>query len=1339
MTSRLDWTALGDDHRFNALIRAIIAFSDPQADFAWLPTRAGSDLKIDARSGDGRVVWQFKYRNPSASPGDVISIAKVCHSELTRAKSDDKLGNAWAPVNRWILATTVHVNPQTQQRWDADIRPKFRAIGLEAVLWHPGHIETEVLKFPDIVAHFFGGKGLCFEPIADVRRRLVRDQAGARDDTSNFFVPFLAHQAELDQALEKVRGYKLVEVIGDGGVGKSRFLSELAQSAEDKGMFTRCVFGQVEAMTDTPDWPARIPSGQTLVIVDEPSRKLQDRIHEVARGMAADSGPTFVMAVRPAARLPPAVGYQQRWRADRVELARLPDATAREFAQAYLRALEPKTRWPASHAGQIAKLGAGLPVWMASAAWVVAKGGSLPENLRQLADQHFDAMLEPLGLDRSGRLHALAVARWLALTQPLRERDGQAAEFLSREAGLSSAELQETLDSLMKARVVRRRGRLIEVTPDTLADTLVCQWLVRHAGTGHADLSQEGNRLLPRLLGDSGAAPIDHAERILARLARVESLAEGSADLLGVVLERALLEARSAPDAHAQRNILRQVAPLAGWRPREVLNVLRQLRTGDVPDAEREILPGFAVTTHRRDLLLDLPRAVLEAACSCETMDDAQRAFTELLELVRIEAQLLGDDPSQARNDGKRAVSAVEMLVLPGRSHRLSFVRPAWHEAKPLLGQLGEEIPLTAEDVAALRSVVRPLLKIEFHDSWREEWQFHWHRQKVGDVEALQARARARELLWQAVSSVDAHPSHRPVSWDLLAEGHRQAAHLGTVACAQERGEDLDRCAALLEAGCTDASAWFSRDIWDWHLTYDDDVEMTERAKRCHRALQSYRELDEFIRLTSSDFDRANRDEERAWRLARLDNLASLPSEKIVALGDKWCAYAKHLDPKRFWQSALILVLELAWRTWQRPDMGQLAQERLTSAEPEAREPALFLAIGWIAAVAHQGNTQELLERLRDFVDWPCSTEAKADLVRRTYGHFGSLSRRALDARELLILTPILRQLCGADPVTALAIVGRFGVTCIGDARLLAGELLGHVEGAQVQVTYESLVKGLAHGCFHERARETDVPDDIRAWLVELLAEIPDLDFRDNHTEWWLKTAFQQSKIPLSRALDILCQRFELWRAAGDEGDATRVRTTAPRVRPLPIGFNLEELVDAGDVDTDELGRSQRSLDRFLNVVLDCPSASYGLAELLTKLDPHAALVAPAIERLLGKLDPSADFERFVQAIGLIAEYGDTSGSWRQVASSAFRHLGPAADADHRLRLSSALVRTRTGVWHGTHDELNPRWQAAVDHCQRLLDEEDDPNLFEYRRARLKQAQADYQYWQDNLAEERWS
>jgi len=114
----MNWGMIHDGGTFESLMHAILYAEDPGI---ILFGRLGKDAGQDARSADGAVVYQAKYRQ-EMTMDDVVGLAV---KELEKIKSYRQSQHAnyehWQNAHRWILVANFSMNPNDVVKWQAGV------------------------------------------------------------------------------------------------------------------------------------------------------------------------------------------------------------------------------------------------------------------------------------------------------------------------------------------------------------------------------------------------------------------------------------------------------------------------------------------------------------------------------------------------------------------------------------------------------------------------------------------------------------------------------------------------------------------------------------------------------------------------------------------------------------------------------------------------------------------------------------------------------------------------------------------------------------------------------------------------------------------------------------------------------------------------------------------------------------------------------------------------------------------------------------------------------------------------------------------------------------------
>ena len=147
VSTKYEWALIRSGEAFQSLANTLLLFERPGTRVFG---RAGKDGGQDARSADGKTVYQHKHHcAPSFSK--VVSDAQGEVAKISGYRqASDKRYALWQNVEEWVLVTNVPVNPIDQARWDKEVVPEFQKMGLRAVLWSGELVEALLTKHPQV-------------------------------------------------------------------------------------------------------------------------------------------------------------------------------------------------------------------------------------------------------------------------------------------------------------------------------------------------------------------------------------------------------------------------------------------------------------------------------------------------------------------------------------------------------------------------------------------------------------------------------------------------------------------------------------------------------------------------------------------------------------------------------------------------------------------------------------------------------------------------------------------------------------------------------------------------------------------------------------------------------------------------------------------------------------------------------------------------------------------------------------------------------------------------------------------------------------------------------------
>jgi len=276
--SALNWGIIQDGGTFESLMHAILCAEDPGID---LFGRPGKDAGQDARSANGEVIYQAKYRQQLTMDGAV----QIALEELDKIKEYRKPTHPnyrhWQQGRRWVLVANILTNPNDNAEWQTKVRPEFQKEGLEADYWGIKTLEGKLTAHAHVREVFFEGENRILVALKEAHDRLNNECIGSASMKN----PFVGREKEMQSIRDFVAadGKRVLPIVGAAGIGKSRLVYESMVVLAQDGW--RVLWALPEAMSRSSRWFQLFNSNQrTCVAVDDPadSRLLAAIIEQLA-------------------------------------------------------------------------------------------------------------------------------------------------------------------------------------------------------------------------------------------------------------------------------------------------------------------------------------------------------------------------------------------------------------------------------------------------------------------------------------------------------------------------------------------------------------------------------------------------------------------------------------------------------------------------------------------------------------------------------------------------------------------------------------------------------------------------------------------------------------------------------------------------------------------------------------------------------------------------------------------------------------------------------------------------------------------------------------------------
>lgn len=1313
------WGVITSGATFEALATTIVYFEDSKAA---LFGRRGKDGGQDARSGDGTRVFQAKHHE-SGSAASAISDAK---KEATKIEGYRQPGHArhlqWQGVTHWQLVTNASFNPADKRKWDTEVVPAFTKQGLTAEYWERQNLEALLDKHPEIHRSFFENETRAFLSLPEVKERLPAQEPFLRRDELG---PFCGRAEEKTTLRAFLASEKLFLVVhGAGGTGKTRFVVEAGDEIAGEGDW-QVLWANVESMTATGAWFEAIDTARaTMLIVDEPSG--ESLLQRLAEQLGGRVGRTtrwkVVVAVR--SQKDPVLrflrGARMRQRVQELPLSPLPQTDAEEMAFELL-STGRRADWPEQTkreaARHLSRRFSRYPVWLTLAIQHLEVRGDLkhvPESAEALADEYLVELEQ--GQPNVNEEEIRTLLRWVALVGTVNREDDIAVKLIGERCGLTSrVEVRARLAALVQRRALTERGarnRFVELKPDVLRDHVLLRWLARDVGAGRLEVSDEGKQILQAILdsvANGTSIPLERA--ILTSLARTEFLLRVAGHDVGL-LETFFgeLEGKVPTMTASRRLTLPEIIDaIAHFQPRAATSLVRALRIHPTGDETVDGIFGPKVV-RQTDVVLALAWPLFGAAMGAQTDQERECVLRELCELAKAEADIARELPRGLPNDGKRGADLVSRVLEGGPLFWTEYDDTAAKLSKNLIDELTNHAPSNGE-AALLRALIHPLLETQRHQTWAED----------NSLRVRMFTIAPGGTAWQAREAVLTHIKDALSNGNLPAESLVKLWRVFALAREGERARSKLEWTYKVLASRTSPTLeelGAARDVWHWHLRYDDRPDVKAAAQTLEALYASNDLAKEFQPLVPSIEEWHNENDRAAAKAAELS--ATADARALDAFLDRAVAFGG--------EDLVLSFGGIAWclgaHATSHEAVREFIEASLQRSPVTSREEfAVATAVSWVAAVRKAEPAQApilVTALLAKCID----DNRRAHLLERLYGRVPKLN-------DVGDFTPeeraLLRGACGLFTSTgrAVQLVAALALTVEHEwetLRPVLEEALQSVPGDQRSHAAHALVDAI-----YWAVREEGLPPPPRGlaeWLLTQLLTLPDFDDLGGNGGWHLAEILKRLGRPDVPWLAYALRRRQEQESASRDG-----------TNPRAVSYNARLSRYVREVNTDDVANDQviAALSEVLDFVRDTGSVGYYLPEILRDVDPDGVLVPAAVAT---RAASAVDAKGVRQLARIGGAYGINSLSWRTIALATIRAAVPFGEEALRSVYSS-LGERGTRSWSGVEGEVPPVFIAAVAHARAALEAEGESELRPYWQQRLTIAEAELREEEERAKEER--
>ena len=822
---------VSDGGIFESLMHAILYAKDTTV----IPFgRPGKDAGLDARSADGTVIYQAKYRDKLDMDG-AIALAKEELNKIKKyRKPEHENFKHWERANKWVLVANFNINPNDVFKWEKEIIPIFRAEKLEAEFWGIKTLDGELNSHPEIRDVFFGGENRVLVGLKEAHDILKAECVGE----ISLDKKMIGRESELETINNFVDSSdkRVLPVIGSGGIGKSRLLFEALILLSNKGW--RVLWALPEAMSKSSNWFHLLNGNQQTCVVidapDDPGNLLRTILEQLSTNERRNWRVLFSCRTEKSEAL---------HRLQRNKLVhkpiKLPPLDENQSQQLLKTFLDDNTSPDWLHS--VYNFTKGIPGWLCLISDLVKKRklSELPTKVDCIANIYVNSCLEEI--KNTEREQAITILRWLSLWGVIKIDLGSQEQpeflFLEKEKLINVEKTKNILQMLVKTGLVRNWGinkRLFAVEPMIVRLQILSDWLLLENNHKY-EVSRDGKDLIQQMI-EAKVYSVDSILSSLTHLAKSRLDDSGTEIFLRPIFEEFKTVVKEG-DPFMQNRIIKFIEKIGPADPESALDVLAMIRKNDGPDAQIDNpFWGMQVYSHN-DLMNDLPWVLYQIAEYVSDETVANRFIGEFRELVAYE-----DSEKLNEDSGKNPRQLLRRLLCESRN--------CIHFAEPAFKYVRRE--LTNESAWPFVGLVATCLLNPLRESmeWVANWNICFTRWAfVPGNDDWNRALDIRKCIYQVLGNSAINPDVRGFLWKVLSDMHnsflRTVYHYVKEPKDQDSykmvlNENLNFCAEIFERSSfqiTLKEAEAARSMWKMHSK--DTSEFKNIARRCENAYGS--------------------------------------------------------------------------------------------------------------------------------------------------------------------------------------------------------------------------------------------------------------------------------------------------------------------------------------------------------------------------------------------------------------------------------------------------------------------------------------------------------------------
>lgn len=1323
------WGLINNGPTFEALVANILWCLDPKTA---LLGRRGKDGGQDAISYDGTCVYQAKHHeNPSASKTISDALGEV--EKIARYKKRGHTNFAlWEKVGSWKLYTNVLFNARDNQRWEQEVVPAFKELGIVPECITQRHLDALLTTYPEVDRVFFQNESRVFLTIPEVRELPFLDDT-FRNGTKATYLQGREQEAQKIYDFLFDQEKRVLCIYGQGGVGKTKLIIETGEDVASRGEW-QVLWANVETMTASTQWLMGIaPEKKTLLLIDEPK---DDRVITLLiEQLYAGRMKSWKIVITTRSYNDPILQALGEFKIKKIveELNLNPllpqDGKAMCLALIEKGGLNAKSsEWKQVASTELSEKLNNIPIWITLAVDELERKGDLSSlNLEAgaLADIYIREMVSSPDPQRARTIHS--ILRWVALLNTVNREDKVALQLICDEVGLGHQdELLLVLNHLTKKQGIVQwgaRNRFVEIKPDVIRDRILTNWFFIEAGFGYQEkrITGEAEQLIAKILDSLLTYGLNESgKKILISLAHVERLLRlsgGEVPLLASFFDRLINDLPRSVSIRV--SVVEALLLIAPYYPAEIVRLSRKMRLEELDrESSKTILGENILSTE--DVTLELAWLIYSAFPGADSTELYSSLLSELC-LLREEEERIMKRQSSKRwlNNGKSASQLISRTFETPRQFTRSFNEAIYRTIESKFQQL--KLPNSDEVIAlSLKDLVEASTAVE-----RREVDFIGYKFSVQSYTLLagslpwEYRQKVVELIKREIANSSLVRADVQIFyWNLFVASHENARRaLGT-----GNGQNQDKVKSAL----LDDLSWALghlrttmpveqlraiHGLWNWYLEFSTQADLINAANKLEAVYQQNKVISELTPLLA--FDGSSNEIEQKTKLAVsvAKNLAS--SASVEGVREFFTNAVRFSSEGRTNHIIRTLAQSLGSFAEDEKSVQDYVFESLSNDPGDLNKNISYeIIIGWIRQLRLAGGD---VHRVLDVIISHCKEDD--DIVSIIFNVY-SWGIQAPTIRERDYVYSFEDVFLRKNKFTAFIQVIGWSVTLdFSSYKSMVEKVLSKLS---VNDRHEVVTKVIETIYFKIKEECAVLPiDDIKIWLFEMIIHLDDMD-PIHQAEWELDEILKKlGKLPLAWLPKAVNIRQSL---KSEDGRHIKV---------LSSQFCLARFTEKVTSDNCLDKIVHTSILEIIDLIKSGNIFSYILPTWIKNIDPDGLLI-PSITEEEIRNETDSSILRCLRKIATGYEVNSTS--WRKIAIAILSN-------DHQeIETGSVFFDlTNSGIrsWSSLPGEVPILFIRQVEDAKSLLGNETESKLKPLWEWNLKKAQAELRDMEEEAKEQR--